>query len=158
MMKETERIRDQLQRAFAGDAWHGPAVLEVLENVTASQAAMRPIAGAHSIWELVLHIGAWTDACRRRLAGDRAELADEENFPPIADTSDKAWENTLRSLRESHQQLSDAIASVDETRLDNPILEGMPSIYITLQGAVQHSLYHTGQIAILKKATTGETV
>lgn len=157
-MKETERIRDQLQRAFAGDAWHGPAVLEVLENVTASQAAMRPIAGAHSIWELVLHISAWTDACRRRLAGDRAELADEENFPPIADPSDDAWESTLRSLRESHQQLSDAIASVDETRLDNPILEGMPSIYITLQGAVQHSLYHTGQIAILKKATTGETV
>jgi hypothetical protein len=63
MMKETERIRDQLHRAFAGDAWHGPSVLEILENVTASQAATRPIAGAHSIWELVLHIKAWNDAC-----------------------------------------------------------------------------------------------
>lgn len=157
-MKETERIRDQLQRAFAGEAWHGPAVFEVLENVTASQAAARPIAGAHSIWELVLHIKAWTDACRRRLGGDRAELADEENFPAINDTSDEAWENTLASLRESHQRLSEAIAAVDETRLDEPILEGMPSVYITLHGAVQHCLYHTGQIAVLKKATTGETV
>ena len=157
-MKETERIRDQLQRAFAGDAWHGPAVLEILENVTASQAATRPIAGAHSIWELVLHIKAWSDACRRRLAGDRAELADEENFPPIDDTSDEAWQNAQTSLRESQQRLNEAIAAIDETRLDEPILGGMPSVYITLHGAVQHSLYHAGQIAILKKATTGETV
>ncbi len=157
-MKETERIRDQLQRAFAGDAWHGPSVLEILENVTASQATTRPIAGAHSIWELVLHIKAWSDACRRRIAGDRAELADEENFPTIDDTSDEAWQNTQTSLRESHQRLNEAIAAVDEKRLDEPILEGMPSVYITLHGAVQHSLYHAGQIAILKKATTGETV
>src|SRR5918993_2816051 len=126
MMKETERIRDQLQRAFAGDAWHGPAVLEILENVTASQAATRPIAGAHSIWELVLHIKAWSDACRRRLAGDRAELADEENFPPIDDTSGEAWQNAQTSLRESQQRLNEAIAAIDETRLDQPILEGMP--------------------------------
>lgn len=157
-MKETERIRDQLQRAFAGDAWHGPSVLEILENVTASQAATRPIAGAHSIWELVLHIKAWSDACRRRLAGDRAELAEEENFPTIDDTSDEAWQNTRTSLCESHQRLNEAIAAVDERRLDEPILEGMPSVYITLHGAVQHSLYHAGQIAILKKASTGETV
>lgn len=58
-MKETDRIRDQLERAFSGNAWHGPSVLEILENVTASQAAAHPIAGANSIWELVLHIGAW---------------------------------------------------------------------------------------------------
>jgi uncharacterized damage-inducible protein DinB len=157
-MKETERIREQLQRAFAGGAWHGPSVLEILENVTASQAAARPIAGAHSIWELVLHIGAWDDACRRRLHGDRAELPDEEDWPPVGETSDEAWDKTLATLRESQQNLSEAIAAVDEARLDEPILQGMGSVYATLHGAVQHKLYHAGQIAILKKASTGETV
>ena len=70
-MKETERIREQLKRAFEGGAWHGPGVLEILENVSAAQAATHPIEGAHSIWELVLHIKAWEDACRRRLSGER---------------------------------------------------------------------------------------
>ncbi len=32
---EKSRIADQLKRAFEGDAWHGPAVLEVLEGVSA---------------------------------------------------------------------------------------------------------------------------
>lgn len=154
-MKETERIREELKRAFEGGAWHGPAVLEILENVSAAQAASHPIAGAHSIWELVLHIKAWEDACRRRLSGDRAELTDQEDWPAVAETSDAAWGKTLAALRESHQKFSEAIASVDDTRLDEPILEGMKSVYATLHGAVQHDLYHAGQIAILKKASTG---
>lgn len=157
-MKETERIREQLQRAFAGGAWHGPSVLEILENVTASQADARPIAGAHSIWELVLHIRAWDEACRRRLLGDRAELPDEEDWPPVGETRDEDWAKTLAALREAHQNLIEAIAAVDEARLDEPILEGMSSVYTTLHGAVQHNLYHAGQIAILKKGSTGETV
>jgi uncharacterized damage-inducible protein DinB len=156
-MKETERIREQLKRAFEGGAWHGPGVLEILENVSAAQAASHPIANAHSIWELVLHIKAWEDACRRRLEGDRAELTDEEDFPTVTETNDNAWQETLTALREGHQKFSDAIASVDDTRLDEPILEGMKSVYATLHGAVQHDLYHAGQIAILKKALGGAT-
>jgi len=45
---EKSRIADQLKRAFEGDAWHGPAVLEVLEGVHARTAASKPLAGAHS--------------------------------------------------------------------------------------------------------------
>jgi uncharacterized damage-inducible protein DinB len=156
-MKESERIREQLKRAFEGGAWHGPGVLEILENVSAAQAAAHPVAGAHSIWELVLHIQAWEGACRRRLTGDRAELTDEEDWPAVAETSDDAWGKTLTALREGHQKFRDAIASVDDTRLDEPIVEGMKSVYAPLHGAVQHDLYHAGQIAILKKAS-GETV
>jgi len=53
-MRESERIADQLKRAFEGKSWHGPSLLEILKDVTAGQAAARPIPGAHSIWEIVL--------------------------------------------------------------------------------------------------------
>ncbi len=43
MASEVERIRGELQRAFEGEAWHGPAVLELLRDVNAQQAAARPI-------------------------------------------------------------------------------------------------------------------
>jgi len=69
-MNETERIADQLKRAFHGEAWSGPSVREVLQGVTADIAAKRPIADAHSIWELVHHITAWVDIVRRRVAGE----------------------------------------------------------------------------------------
>lgn len=151
-MTEIERLQDQLKRAFEGDAWHGPAVLELLKDVNASQAAAHPIRGAHSVWEIVLHIAAWEGAGHRRLGGDRAQLPDAEDWPPVLDRSEQAWQNTCEMLVSNHRQLEQAIARVNESRLDQPILEGLASVYVTLQGVVQHDLYHAGQIAILKKA------
>ena len=51
-----------------------------------------------------------------------------------------------------HQALVEAIANVAESRLDEPIFEGMSTVYVTLHGVIQHDLYHAGQIAMLKKA------
>ena len=155
-MSEVQRIRNQFERAFDGEAWHGPSVLSLLDGVTAEQAAARPIPGAHSIWELTMHIAAWEDACRRRLEGDPAQLTDDENFPPINDPSAAAWENTKRKLIDVHRRLLDTLATIDDSRLDQPIMDSseipFSSAYVTLHGGVQHSLYHAGQIAILKKA------
>lgn len=157
MASEVERIQGELQRAFEGEAWHGPSVLELLREVTAQQAAARPIAGAHSIWELVLHIAAWENAGRRRLEGDRAQPSDEEDFPAVNDTSEAAWQQAIEELKNGHNKLSDVIAGLDASKLDEPILEGMRSLYITLHGVVQHDLYHAGQIALLKKAAVRQT-
>ena len=64
-MTEVERISEQIRRAFEGKAWHGPSVLELLADVRADRAAARPIAGAHTICELVHHIAAWEDMVGR---------------------------------------------------------------------------------------------
>ena len=55
---EAARIADQLRRAFDGEAWHGDSLFEILKGVSAKQAAARPVANAHSIWELVLQRGS----------------------------------------------------------------------------------------------------
>ena len=80
-MTEIPRIADQLNRAFEGEAWHGPAVMDILEGITPQQAAARPFNGTHSIWDIVLHIAAWERACRRRLGGERAQLPDAGTGP-----------------------------------------------------------------------------
>jgi len=158
-MNEVERITDQFKRAFDGQAWHGPSVLEILDGITAEQAAAHPIAGAHSIWELTVHIAAWEGACRRRLQGDRAQLSDEEDWPRVEDFTETSWTATKQSLIDNHQALLNAISTLDEARLDQPIIDDpsipFSSVYVTLHGGVQHDLYHAGQIAILKKALAG---
>jgi len=152
-MKETERIADQLSRAFAGPAWHGSSLRELLADVDAKRAAARP-AGAHSVWEVVLHIAAWDAAMRRRLAGERAEIYQTDlDWPKVFDTSETAWQQTLAQLTQAHDELRQAITELDEARLDEPILEGMPSVYVSLHGVIQHDLYHAGQIAVLLKAS-----
>ena len=153
-MTEVERILDQLKRAYEGSAWYGSSVREVLNFVTAEQAHARPFAEAHSIWELTHHIAVWENAARRRLSGDRAqiEISSPEDWPPADDPSEAGWEKTKASLDRGHQALVEAIACVPESHLDQPIIEGMSTVYVTLHGVIQHDIYHAGQIAILKKA------
>jgi uncharacterized damage-inducible protein DinB len=153
-MSETARMAEQLRRAFAGDAWHGDALFEVLEGVTAAQAAARPIPRAHTIWELVLHIAAWDGAVVGRLGGAAVNLSDAENFPPVTDSSEEAWRLTLERVRRVHNELVLTVASFPDLRLDE-IIPGNQSphcsFYSMLHGVVQHELYHAGQIALLKR-------
>ncbi|HET9533137.1 MAG TPA: DinB family protein [Blastocatellia bacterium] len=152
-MREIKRIRSQLRHAFEGPAWHGPSVRELLSDVTAERAAARPIPGAHSIWEITLHIMTWERVVRLRLDGDMPDdPPDQENWPKVSDTSQQSWQKTIAELEEGNKALRDAIARLDQSRLDEIVPEKVYSFYFMLHGIIQHDLYHAGQIALLKKA------
>jgi len=150
-VKETERIEDQIKRAFEGNAWHGPSVREALDGVTPELAAARPIPNAHTIWELVHHIGAWADIVRRGIEGEMFEVTQEINFPPVTDASEAGWTESLRQLEESQKRIRELTLQLSEARLSDVVVEGGPNIYVLLHGVAQHAIYHAGQIVLLKK-------
>jgi uncharacterized damage-inducible protein DinB len=155
-MTETYRINSQLKRAQEGQAWHGPSLRELLDGVTAQQAAARPIPNAHSIWELVNHVIAWEQIALRRLNGEAlAEIPDDMNFPPVKDTGEEVWQATLTALAASNRALRDGIKQIDDAKLEATVPEAPYSYYVLLHGVIQHDLYHAGQIALLKKAVQG---
>jgi len=151
-MTEAARIADQIRRAAHGDAWHGPALGEALDGVSAADAAAHPIANAHSIWELVGHIQTWTRTAQRRFEGDHAEPTEAENFPAVRSVDPAAWAAACASVLAAHDALAQAVVRNPARSLDE-MVHGHPySAYVMLHGAVQHTLYHAGQIAMLKRA------
>ena len=152
MSTEPQRIADQLHRAYAGGAWHGPALRQLLRGVSARQAAARPVRGAHTIWELVLHITAWKRAVLRRMQGKATSLSPAENFPPMPRATTANWKKTQAALRAAQQDLHHAVSALPESRLKKIVPGKRYTVYFMLHGLVQHDLYHAGQIALLKKA------
>ncbi len=153
-MSETERIADQLHRAYHGGAWHGPALRQLLGGLSAKQAVARPLRGAHTIWELVLHITAWKRAVLRRMQGKALSLSPAENFPLMPKATTANWKRTLDGLRAAQNDLHRAISALPRSRLKKIVPGKRYSLYFLLHGLVQHDLYHAGQIALLKKART----
>ena len=147
-----------LQRIYEGNAWHGPSVLDGLDGVTAEQAARRPLAGAHSIYELTHHIAAWMGEVTSRVQGNKPGMPADGDFPP-PDTrvDDAAWADVRSRLERRQAELLEAIATFDESRLDEPVdpknkgKDGPVSYRALLSGLAQHSAYHAGQIVLLKK-------
>ena len=151
-MSEITRISDQLHRAFYGEAWHGPSVMELLKGVTATQAAAHPMPPAHSIWEVVNHIAAWKEAVVRRLQGEAVELKGDKDWPPVKDANASSWKKALAALEEAHQRLEKTVSGLSDPVLDGPVPNRDHNVYFMLHGVIQHDLYHAGQIAVLKKA------
>jgi uncharacterized damage-inducible protein DinB len=153
MSREMERLEDQLRRSFEGDAWHGPAVLEVLAGVAAYQAAARPVADGHCIWELVLHLAGTYRLVLRRLAGDGAQLLPQDDWPPLPAVTPENWCDTVDVLRRLNLDLRRAVRDFAPDRLDAPLVAEPPyTAYTQFIGITQHDLYHVGQIALLKRA------
>ena len=153
-MSEIARIADQLRRAQQGDAWHGPSLREVLDGVSAERAAARPVPGAHTIWEIVLHVAAWRSIVARRLRGEGVEdVSPDQDWPPVRDTKVAAWHEARAGLERAHEVVLQAIAELDDSRLADKTPAGT-TFYELLHGVVQHDVYHAGQIAILRKGRT----
>jgi uncharacterized damage-inducible protein DinB len=149
---ECSLIAEQLRRAFEGDAWHGPALLELLEDVDAATAAAKPLPAVHSIWELVLHIAAWDGAACRRLAGEKIQLTGTANFPVVPKPTGAAWRKAVAQAKRTHGALVRTVTALPESRLRDRVPGKKYDFYHLLHGVAQHELYHAGQIAILKKA------
>jgi uncharacterized damage-inducible protein DinB len=151
-MTEPQLIADQLCRAFYGDAWHGPALMELLEEVDAATAAAQSLSGVHTIWELVLHVAVWDDAACRRLAGEKWQPTGTANFPVVPQRATKAeWRKAIAQAKRTHDVLVKMVAALPESRLRERVPGKKYDFSHMLHGVVQHELYHAGQIAILKK-------
>jgi uncharacterized damage-inducible protein DinB len=132
--------------------WHGPALVDLVADVTAEQAAQRAIPGAHTIWELVLHVTSWTEIARERLVGSaKADPTPEEDWPPVRDTSAEAWRAAVERLKEGHRELAAEVAKLGDSDLIGRVPGKDHSVLVMFHGIVEHDAYHGGQIALLKK-------
>jgi uncharacterized damage-inducible protein DinB len=150
---EATLIAEQLRRAFEGNAWHGPALLELLRDMDAATAAAKPLPDVHSIWELVMHIAAWDNAAGRRLAGEKWQPEGTANFPVVPKPTEGAWRKAVADAKRTHDVLVKTVAALPDSRLRERVPGKKYDFYFMLHGVAQHELYHAGQIAILKKAS-----
>jgi len=150
---ETKRLASQLRRSYEGEAWHGPDLRKLLSDVAADHAAAKPVRGAHSIWELVLHVTAWEREALAMVGGKAHEtLTGEKDWPPVRETTDAAWKAALADLETVTRDLAAAIRAMPVEKLDELVAGAQYHFYFLLHGVVQHNLYHAGQIALLKRA------
>jgi uncharacterized damage-inducible protein DinB len=146
-------LANHIKRTVAGPMWHGAALAELLENLTAEQAAAHPIPGAHSIWEIVAHVTSWAGIARARVHGERiGDPPPQEDWPPVDTSAEAEWAILLRRLSESHRLLAHDVRHLDDATIEATVPGLEYRMYDLLHGVIEHGTYHGGQIALLKKA------
>jgi uncharacterized damage-inducible protein DinB len=153
MQGRTLRLSNQLVRTVTGPMWHGPALEELLRDVSHQHASARPIAGAHTMWEIVRHTIAWAEIARARLRGERTgDPTPQEDWPPVPTITAAEWAATVSRLHESYQSLAADVRQLDDAVLDGKVTGLDYTVATLLRGVIEHGTYHGGQIALLKRA------
>jgi hypothetical protein len=146
---ECARLADQLERAFRGGAWHGPALREVLAGVDAATAAWRPAPGSHGIAGLVHHLTYWMQETSHRLG--RGPAPEGPDWWEGESLSEAAWADRLAELEEAHRALHGAVLALEDGRLEEVVPGADPTVRGLLLGTLQHTAYHGGQMALVRK-------
>jgi hypothetical protein len=155
MNTECNRIAYQLASTINGEAWYGDSLREILHGVTAEQAQAHPVRDGHSIWELLYHVEAWVKFADGAIHGTPIPpwpaMPKELDWPPVTATGEQAWQQAMSSFFASHLKLVEAIQAFPDERLEATVPGRTYNFYRLFQSTTQHAVYHSGQIALLKK-------
>jgi hypothetical protein len=155
---EIKLLLRAVDEGFNQTAWHGPNLRGSLRGVSAAQAAWRPAAGRHNIWELAVHAAYWKYVVRRALEGGKRGGFSEDgsNWFRRGDVAnEKALRHDLLLLEKEHGRLREAVARVDAAQLYHRRSAKKWTVLDQILGVAFHDIYHAGQIRLLRRMLEG---
>jgi uncharacterized damage-inducible protein DinB len=147
----TQQIAKHIRELHTGGNWTGSNLKDVLMGISWEQAVQR-MGSFNTIATLVFHMNYYASALLRVLNGGNLDAHDKYSFdhPPVGCEAD--WQDMIdKSFRDAEE-----IACIVEKMPDNKLWdvveqEKYGSYYRNLHGFIEHTYYHTGQIALLRK-------
>jgi uncharacterized damage-inducible protein DinB len=146
MKTDIQKLCNILKYSFEKNAWHGPAVMEVLNDIDESIVSKK-IGATHSILELVGHMTVWRTFVTEELLGNSGfRVSDEMNF-----ATPESWPKAIHTLLDSQEKLLQSLEQFPAERLSEIVPNRPYKFFTMINGIIHHDLYHLGQIVLIKR-------
>ena len=150
-MNLPHHLAKHLRDVHFGGNWTTSNLKDNLEGVTWEQATTK-VDGLNTIVALVYHINYYISAELKVLQGEGLNAKDAYSFdhPTVASTED--WNQLLNKVWADAETFAALIEQLPEEQLWQPFTdEKYGNYYRNIQGTIEHTHYHLGQIVIVKK-------
>lgn len=162
-MSERTKIDSYLQNArdsFDGKPWYGTSTMRILEQVAESQINVVPEGFQKSIATLLRHMLAWKIFVIAKLKGQADyRIPDDSStnwdYEPIE--SGEAWDRLIAEIRQRHTEFIRQVEALSDADLYHQVEGSIYSKEYLIRGAIQHDIFHLGQIALMMRAVDATT-
>ncbi|MGE8430924.1 MAG: DinB family protein, partial [Sphingobacterium sp.] len=116
------------------------------------EQAIFKISNLNSIAALTYHINYYLEGLLTAFKYGKLEISDKYSFdiPTIVSKAD--WDALVDRLLKNAKLFCDCIASLDENLFDQPFIDKKYGSYLrNIEGVIEHSYYHLGQISLIRK-------
>lgn len=150
-MNVTAQMAKHIREVYFGGNWTWVNLKETVAGIDWQQASTK----AHSpntIAALVFHINYFVSAVLKVLQGGPLDAHDKYSFdlPPILSQQD--WEKLLQTTFINAETFAGLVEQLPENKLSETFAEEKyGNYYRNIQGIIEHTHYHLGQIVLIKK-------
>ena len=150
-MKTTEQIAKHIHQVYFGGNWTASNLKKMLSDVTWQQANEQ-VNDFNSILTLTNHIHWYVRTQIKVLEGGPLAGSDKDSFihPPI--NSEEEWQGLQATIWKEAEHYISLIAQLNDEQLSQDFVdEKYGTYYRNIGGLIEHTHYHLGQIALIKK-------
>ncbi len=150
-MTVTSQITKHFREIHFGGNWTCSNLKDNLKGITWQQATTQVYA-LNTIATLTYHVNYYVDAVIKVLEGKALNAKDENSFshPPI--NSQQDWDNLVNKALSDAEKFANLLEKLPDHKLWEDFTDKKYGIYYrNLHGIIEHTHYHLGQIAIIKK-------
>jgi uncharacterized damage-inducible protein DinB len=151
MNKLSTHLSKHLREVYFGGNWTSVNLRDSLSGVSWQQAITKP-GSLNSILALVYHINYYITAVTRVLQDEPLNASDKFSFDHPAIQSEEDWQNLLNKTWKEAENFADLIEELPDSKLWENFDDGKyGNYYRNIQGIIEHTHYHLGQIVLIKK-------
>lgn len=150
-MNTPAQLAKHFRDVFYGGNWTSVNLKDTLTGLDWQQVNVK-VQGCNSIAALVYHIGYYVSAVLKVLQGGTLEAHDKYSYdhPPVRSQED--WIALVHKTKQEVDLFASLVEQLPDNKLDEIFeQEKYGSFYRNLQGIIEHTHYHLGQISLLKK-------
>ena len=150
-MKTTTQIAKHLREVYFGGNWTASNLKDTLSTVTWQQATTQ-VYSFNTIAVLVYHIGYYIGGATKVLVNKPLDIKDKYSFDVPTIQSEKEWQQLLEKIWAEAETFINRIEQLPDSILFEDFSDKKyGNYYRNLNGIIEHTHYHLGQIALLKK-------
>ncbi|MEO6669963.1 MAG: DUF1572 domain-containing protein [Ferruginibacter sp.] len=145
------QIAKHFNEVYFGGNWTWSNLKDNLSDITWQQATTK-VYDFNTIAALLYHIDYFVTAVLKPLQGQPLDSSDKYSFDVPEINSQEDWERLLNKTWEDAQKFASLVEKLPEAKLWEDFWEGKHGHYYrNQQGIIEHTHYHLGQIALIKK-------
>jgi len=152
MVEKSKLIANRFREVILNGVWIANTnYKDQLLNLTWEQATLK-IESLNTIAALTFHINYYIAGVLNVFEGGLLEIRDKYSFdlPPI--NSQKDWEVFLTAFLKNAEKLATLVEQMSDKKLAEMFVNNKYGSYQrNIEGIIEHSYYHLGQITLIKK-------
>jgi uncharacterized damage-inducible protein DinB len=150
-MNTTQQLAKHCRDVHFGGNWTFVNLKDTLADITWQEATTQ-YQDSNTIATLLSHINYYINPVARVLQGEPLNASDKFSFDCPTITSQEEWEHLVQKALDEAEQFANEIEKLEESKLFEVFSDEKYGNYFrNLLGIIEHTHYHLGQIALIKK-------